>query len=82
MAKKSNPKKKQFKIEHKGAVYICKTRNGKVFVYTKRTACGQLLLAGIFNLETRTWQTGSAKAPLPAAVKADVVLQVTDYDEK
>ena len=66
-------KQKQKTIECKGTKYVCVLRNAKVAVRVKRTARGQIMLAGTLNLVDGTWQNANNRsAPLPSHIKNEV----------
>lgn len=64
---KSTPKQRA--IKHKDRQYHCEKRNGKIIVRAEMTACGQKIIAGIYNLAQNLWESGKYKAPLPKEVK-------------
>ncbi len=63
---------KQKKIEYRGNTFVGTLKGGKVSVRVQRTACGQTLLSGIFNVYDRSWQNESRNAPLPNFVKQEI----------
>ncbi len=65
-------KPKTKKIAHRGKIYICSVRNGKVTVRLQRTACGQNVIAGTFNMVNGNWENESNKAHLPKYVKSEI----------
>ncbi len=59
-------------ISFKDKEYHCEKKNGKVYVTVERTARGQTLTAGIYNLVWGLWEEDGRKAPLPKKVKQAV----------
>ena len=68
----SSKKHRQKKIGYKNNIFTGTLRGGKVSVRVQRTACGQNLLAGVFDVDTQTWQNENRSAPLPTPVKREI----------
>lgn len=60
---------KPTKIVFGGVTYTCLRKNGKVMVRTTRTAKGQNLLAGVYDIASDTWHNDNGDNSLPTAVK-------------
>lgn len=67
-----NKKHKQKRVEYKGNIYVGTLSGGKVAVRIQRTACGQNMLAGIFDVQERSWQNEKRGIPLPYFVKHEI----------
>ena len=67
-----NKNRTQKKVIYKGNTFICALKGGKVTVRIQRTARGQVLLAGVFDVQNRMWQNENHSAPLPSFVKKEV----------
>ena len=67
----SKPKEK--KIVYKGKIYTCTLKNDKVIVRLYRTAPGQALIAGIYDIFFNTWQNEvNKRIGLPIYIKSTV----------
>ncbi|MBR3254162.1 hypothetical protein IKF88_00295 [Candidatus Saccharibacteria bacterium] len=67
-----NKNRTQKKVEYRGSTFIGTLKGGKVAVRVQRTARGQALLAGIFDVQNRSWQNENHSAPLPSFVKNEI----------
>ena len=67
-----NGRNREKKITYKGNVYVGTLRDGKVKVCAERTARGQNLLVGTFDIYTHSWHNESRSAPLPPPVKETI----------
>ena len=57
---------------HRGKAYRCILRSGKVTVRLQRTAHGQSVVAGTYDLVNDKWENENSKAHLPGYVKQEV----------
>lgn len=63
-------KKPKYTFETKnGSIYKGEPKDGKLRVFTTRTAPGQLEIRGVFNLATREWHNDDE---LPSEIRAQV----------
>ncbi|MBQ3474025.1 hypothetical protein IJH24_01170 [Candidatus Saccharibacteria bacterium] len=70
MAKCKQPQKtKPMKIEINGTEYLCSKKNGKITVRTSRTAKGQSLVAGVYDIANGVWHNDNGDGSLPAKAK-------------
>ncbi len=65
------PKKKNF-ISKGGRLYKCFLRGNKVTVKLQRTAQGQSVVAGTYNLFDNQWENETGKIHVPKDVKLKV----------
>lgn len=73
MAKSKNTKKvAPTKVTHKGATYLCAKKNGKVTVKIARTASGQNLVAGVYDINSESWHHDNGQIPFPKEAKATI----------
>ncbi|MBR0430720.1 hypothetical protein IJJ05_00290 [Candidatus Saccharibacteria bacterium] len=66
---KSKSRESQRKIRYGNTTYTTDCQDGKVTVRFQRTARGQTLIAGIYNITEKTWCSEERNGPLPSSVK-------------
>ena len=59
-------------IVYRGNLYECTTKKGNVIVRQQRTARGQNLIVGAYDMTEKTWQNESQNGPLPDFIKNEV----------
>ena len=59
-------------IEYRGNLYECATKKGNVIVRQQRTARGQNLIVGTYDITNKNWQNESQNGTLPDFVKSEV----------
>ena len=64
---------KPMQIEVNGTTYQCTRKNGKVTVRTARTAKGQNMIAGVYDIASNAWHNDNGSASLPPSVKDHIV---------
>ena len=62
----------QKKFEHKGKTYYSIKSGHKVKVTTEKTATGQMINLGCYDIVTNTWQSNNRNYPIPHMVKKGV----------
>ncbi len=73
MAKsKQSQKIKPMRIDIDGVSYTCSRKNGKITVRTTRTARGQALVAGVYDISEGTWSNGNNSNSLPKKAKDQI----------
>lgn len=69
---KSNSRESQRKIRYNNITYTTDYKDGKVTVRFQRTARGQALIAGIYNIAEKTWCNEERNGPVPSSVKDSI----------
>ncbi len=68
----SYSRERQRKIQYNNTIYTTDYKDGKVTVYLQRTAPGQKLIAGIYNVAEKTWCSEERNGPLPTSIKYSI----------
>ena len=53
-------------------IYDCTLKNGKATIRSQRTAQGQAVIAGTYNLLEKKWENESSKNFVPIYIKTEV----------
>ncbi len=69
--------KKPMQVVIGGIAYYCSREDGKIKVRIARTARGQNLIAGVYDLSTKTWHNDNSNAPLPQKAKDYILTLMT-----
>ncbi|MBO7132101.1 hypothetical protein J6V85_02465 [Candidatus Saccharibacteria bacterium] len=70
--KRGSQRTRPMKVVFGGVTYTCLRKDGKVVVRTTRTAKGQNLLAGVYDIASKTWHNDNGDNSLPSAVKEHI----------
>ncbi|MBR3175969.1 hypothetical protein IKF26_01025 [Candidatus Saccharibacteria bacterium] len=66
-------KAKPRKITHNGITYSCLRKNGKITVRISRTAKGQNIIVGVYDIINGTWHNDNSDVPLTEKTKEKIL---------
>ncbi|MBQ3465276.1 hypothetical protein IJH15_03660 [Candidatus Saccharibacteria bacterium] len=70
MAKSKQPQKiKPMRVDIDGVTYTCSRKNGRITVRTSRTAKGQNLVAGVYDIAEGVWYNDCGDGSLSRKAK-------------
>ncbi len=71
--KSKNCKAHEVKVRYRRTEYLCTKKDGKITVRCERTANGQNMVTGIYNIEEGTWYRGHAGNTLESGAKREIL---------